>query len=121
MGLFYPFLDDASVDIFAVEAAGEGIETGRPWDRSDGQGGHGEFRGGIGGREGAWKSARRSVGFKVSFWSKTHKRAADSLVRLSDLGWLGGVCAEFFVPCGERGWVSNRWSPLPLRYVGFGN
>ena len=29
MGLFHPFLDEASVDIFAVEAAGEGIETGR--------------------------------------------------------------------------------------------
>jgi len=29
MGLFHPFLDDASVAITAVEAAGEGIETGR--------------------------------------------------------------------------------------------
>ncbi len=29
MGLFHPFLDEASVDICAVEAAGEGIETGR--------------------------------------------------------------------------------------------
>jgi tryptophan synthase beta chain len=29
MGLFHPFLDEASVDIFAVEAAGEGIETDR--------------------------------------------------------------------------------------------
>ncbi|MEE2969134.1 MAG: tryptophan synthase subunit beta [Pseudomonadota bacterium] len=29
MGLFHPFLDETSVDICAVEAAGEGIETGR--------------------------------------------------------------------------------------------
>ncbi|TCS61635.1 tryptophan synthase subunit beta [Varunaivibrio sulfuroxidans] len=29
MGLFYPFLDDADVDIVAVEAAGEGVETGK--------------------------------------------------------------------------------------------
>jgi len=29
MGLFHPFLDDADVRIMAVEAAGEGIETGR--------------------------------------------------------------------------------------------
>ena len=29
MGLFFPFLDDAAVRIMAVEAAGEGIETGR--------------------------------------------------------------------------------------------
>ena len=29
MGLFYPFLDDASVRIYGVEAAGHGIETGR--------------------------------------------------------------------------------------------
>ncbi|MBT7031283.1 MAG: pyridoxal-phosphate dependent enzyme, partial [Rhodospirillaceae bacterium] len=29
MGLFHPFLDDADVRIIAVEAAGEGIETGR--------------------------------------------------------------------------------------------
>ena len=29
MGLFHPFLDDAGIDIHAVEAAGEGIETGR--------------------------------------------------------------------------------------------
>jgi tryptophan synthase beta chain len=29
MGLFYPFLDEASVEICAVEASGEGIETGR--------------------------------------------------------------------------------------------
>jgi len=28
MGLFHPFLDDADVDIIAVEAAGRGIETG---------------------------------------------------------------------------------------------
>ena len=28
MGLFHPFLDDASVQIFGVEAAGKGIETG---------------------------------------------------------------------------------------------
>ncbi len=28
MGLFHPFLDDESVDIFGVEAAGHGIETG---------------------------------------------------------------------------------------------
>jgi len=28
MGLFYPFLDDAEVEIIAVEAAGKGIETG---------------------------------------------------------------------------------------------
>jgi tryptophan synthase beta chain len=29
IGLFHPFLDDASVEMYAVEAAGEGIETGR--------------------------------------------------------------------------------------------
>jgi len=29
IGLFHPFLDDAEVEMFAVEAAGEGIETGR--------------------------------------------------------------------------------------------
>ncbi|NQV60582.1 MAG: tryptophan synthase subunit beta, partial [Alphaproteobacteria bacterium] len=29
MGLFHPFLDDAGVNIFGVEAAGDGIETGR--------------------------------------------------------------------------------------------
>ncbi|HJR20392.1 MAG TPA: tryptophan synthase subunit beta [Dongiaceae bacterium] len=29
MGLFHPFLDDASVDIYGVEAGGDGIETGR--------------------------------------------------------------------------------------------
>lgn len=29
IGLFHPFLDDADVDIVAVEAAGEGIETGK--------------------------------------------------------------------------------------------
>jgi len=29
MGLFHPFLDDASVQIFGVEAGGDGIETGR--------------------------------------------------------------------------------------------
>ncbi|MDX1484832.1 MAG: tryptophan synthase subunit beta [Alphaproteobacteria bacterium] len=29
IGLFYPFLDDPGVEMFAVEAAGEGIETGR--------------------------------------------------------------------------------------------
>ncbi len=29
IGLFYPFLDDASVKIYGVEAAGDGIETGR--------------------------------------------------------------------------------------------
>lgn len=29
MGLFYPFLDDEGVEIIAVEAEGEGIETGR--------------------------------------------------------------------------------------------
>jgi len=28
MGLFHPFLDDADIDIIAVEAAGKGIETG---------------------------------------------------------------------------------------------
>jgi len=28
MGLFHPFLDDAEIDIIAVEAAGRGIETG---------------------------------------------------------------------------------------------
>jgi tryptophan synthase beta chain len=28
MGLFHPFLDDASVEIFGVEAAGHGIESG---------------------------------------------------------------------------------------------
>src|SRR5262249_15413831 len=29
MGLFHPFLDDQSVEIYGVEAAGDGIETGR--------------------------------------------------------------------------------------------
>jgi len=29
MGLFYPFLDDLSVKLFGVEAAGDGVETGR--------------------------------------------------------------------------------------------
>jgi tryptophan synthase beta chain len=29
MGLFYPFLDDADVAIYGVEAAGDGLETGR--------------------------------------------------------------------------------------------
>ncbi len=29
MGLFFPFLDDAEVELHGVEAAGEGIETGR--------------------------------------------------------------------------------------------
>jgi tryptophan synthase beta chain len=29
MGLFHPFLDDISVQMFGVEAAGEGIETGK--------------------------------------------------------------------------------------------
>jgi tryptophan synthase beta chain len=29
MGLFHPFLDDTSVEIYGVEAAGDGIETGR--------------------------------------------------------------------------------------------
>ncbi len=29
IGLFHPFLDDAGVQMYAVEAAGEGIETGR--------------------------------------------------------------------------------------------
>ncbi len=29
IGLFHPFLDDAGVEMYAVEAAGEGIETGR--------------------------------------------------------------------------------------------
>lgn len=29
MGLFHPFLDDKDVDIYAVEAAGEGLETDR--------------------------------------------------------------------------------------------
>jgi tryptophan synthase beta chain len=29
MGLFYPFLDDDGIDIHAVEASGEGVETGR--------------------------------------------------------------------------------------------
>jgi tryptophan synthase beta chain len=29
IGLFYPFLEDQGVDIFGVEAAGDGIETGR--------------------------------------------------------------------------------------------
>jgi tryptophan synthase beta chain len=29
MGLFHPFLDDREIDIYGVEAAGEGIETGR--------------------------------------------------------------------------------------------
>jgi tryptophan synthase beta chain len=28
MGLFHPFLDDASIDIYGVEAAGHGLETG---------------------------------------------------------------------------------------------
>jgi tryptophan synthase beta chain len=29
MGLFHPFLDDKDVSLFGVEAAGDGIETGR--------------------------------------------------------------------------------------------
>ncbi|MDA1098957.1 MAG: tryptophan synthase subunit beta [Proteobacteria bacterium] len=29
MGLFHPFLDDEGIEIFGVEAAGDGIETGR--------------------------------------------------------------------------------------------
>ncbi len=29
MGLFHPFLDDPSVDIYGVEAGGDGVETGR--------------------------------------------------------------------------------------------
>jgi len=29
MGLFHPFLDDSSVELYGVEAAGDGIETGR--------------------------------------------------------------------------------------------
>ena len=29
MGLFYPFLNDAAVELLGVEAAGEGLETGR--------------------------------------------------------------------------------------------
>jgi tryptophan synthase beta chain len=29
IGLFHPFLDDAGVEMFAVEAAGEGIDTGK--------------------------------------------------------------------------------------------
>ena len=29
MGLFHPFLDEESIDIYGVEAAGEGIESGR--------------------------------------------------------------------------------------------
>jgi tryptophan synthase beta chain len=29
MGLFHPFLDDASVEIYGVEAAGHGVETGQ--------------------------------------------------------------------------------------------
>jgi len=29
IGLFHPFLDDAGIEMFAVEAAGEGIKTGR--------------------------------------------------------------------------------------------
>ena len=29
MGLFHPFLDDDSVELYGVEAAGDGIETGR--------------------------------------------------------------------------------------------
>ncbi|WP_027156878.1 tryptophan synthase subunit beta [Methylobacter luteus] len=29
IGLFYPFIDDASVKMYGVEAAGDGIETGR--------------------------------------------------------------------------------------------
>jgi tryptophan synthase beta chain len=29
IGLFYPFIDDASVKLIGVEAAGDGIETGR--------------------------------------------------------------------------------------------
>ena len=29
MGLFHPFLDDPEVEIFGVEAAGDGVETGR--------------------------------------------------------------------------------------------
>jgi tryptophan synthase beta chain len=28
MGLFHPFLDDPSVEIFGVEAAGTGVKTG---------------------------------------------------------------------------------------------
>jgi tryptophan synthase beta chain len=28
IGLFYPFLDDAEVDIYGIEAAGDGLETG---------------------------------------------------------------------------------------------
>jgi tryptophan synthase beta chain len=28
IGLFYPFLDDAAVNIYGVEAAGDGLETG---------------------------------------------------------------------------------------------
>jgi len=29
IGLFYPFIDDASVKMYGVEAAGDGVETGR--------------------------------------------------------------------------------------------
>lgn len=29
MGLFHPFLDDPEIDIYGVEAAGEGVDTGR--------------------------------------------------------------------------------------------
>ena len=29
MGLFYPFIDDADVELVGVEAAGHGLETGR--------------------------------------------------------------------------------------------
>ncbi|MGZ4999537.1 MAG: tryptophan synthase subunit beta [Methylomonas sp.] len=29
IGLFYPFIDDASVEMYGVEAAGDGVETGR--------------------------------------------------------------------------------------------
>jgi tryptophan synthase beta chain len=29
IGLFYPFLDDTGVELYGVEAAGDGIETGR--------------------------------------------------------------------------------------------
>lgn len=29
MGLFHPFLDDTSVELYGVEAAGDGVETGR--------------------------------------------------------------------------------------------
>jgi tryptophan synthase beta chain len=29
MGLFYPFIDDAAVNMYGVEAAGDGLDTGR--------------------------------------------------------------------------------------------